>query len=37
MGRYYGVKIRQGIMTIDQVPALWRVVTEKWLKENKAE
>lgn len=34
MGRYYGLKIRSGEMTLDQVPKLWKTVTEKWLKEN---
>jgi len=34
MGRYYGVKIHNNIMTIEQVPALWQAVTEKWLREN---
>ena len=37
MGRYYGTKIRQGVMTIEQVPTLWRAVTEKWLAENQTE
>ena len=32
MGRYYGLKIRSGEMTL--VPKLWKKVTEKWLKEN---
>ena len=34
MGRYYGLKIRSGEMTLEQVPKLWKKVTEKWLKEN---
>lgn len=37
MGRYYGVKIHNGIITIAQVPQLWKAVTEKWLRENPAE
>lgn len=34
MGRFYGMKILAGEMTIDDVPKLWRTVTEKWLNEN---
>lgn len=34
MGRYYGLKIRSEEMTLEQVPKLWKTVTEKWLKEN---
>ncbi len=34
MGRYYGIKIKNGIMTIDQVPKLWRKSAEEWLKNN---
>lgn len=34
MGRFYGLKIRDGDMTIKDVPKLWVKVTEKWLKEN---
>jgi len=37
MGRYYGVKINNNIMTIEQVPSLWQAVTEKWLRENPVE
>ena len=37
MGRYYGDKIHKEIMTIEQVPTLWRAVTEKWLAENQTE
>lgn len=34
MGRFYGTKILNGEMTLDEVPALWRPATEKWLEEN---
>ena len=34
MGRFYGIKILSGEITIDEVPALWRKSTEKWLEEN---
>lgn len=33
MGQFYGLKILAEKMTLDQVPKLWRTVTEKWLKE----
>lgn len=33
MGRFYGLKILVGEITLDQVPKLWRTITEKWLKE----
>lgn len=31
MGRFYGVKIKNGEMAIDEVPKLWKNVTENWL------
>lgn len=34
MGRFYGIKIKNGDITIDDVPKLWRTVTERWLEEN---
>lgn len=34
MGRFYGTKILADEMALEQVPKLWRTVTEKWLKEN---
>ncbi len=34
MGRFYGIKILNGYMTIEDVPKLWRAATEKWLAEN---
>ncbi len=35
MGRFYGLKIKNGSMTIKDVPKLWRVTTENWLSINK--
>lgn len=37
MGRFYGIKIKQGKITIDEVPPLWRTLTEKWMSENQEE
>lgn len=34
MGRFYGIKIQNGYMTIKEVPKLWENSTKKWLKEN---
>lgn len=34
MGRFYGIKILKGDITIEEVPKLWRTATEKWLAEN---
>ena len=34
MGRFYGTKILNGEMTLEEVPPLWRKSTEKWLQEN---
>lgn len=34
MGRFYGIKIKNGDMTIEQVPKLWKTVTENWLLQN---
>ena len=34
MGRFYGVKILLGEMTIDEVPPLWKNSTEQWLLNN---
>lgn len=31
MGRFYGLKIKNGDMTIEQVPKLWKTVTENWI------
>lgn len=34
MARFYGLQIQAGKLTIDEVPKLWKAVTEKWLKQN---
>ncbi len=34
MGRFYGLKIKNGDITLEQVPKLWRIKTEIWLSEN---
>lgn len=34
MGRFYGLKVKNREMTIDNVPKLWKATTEKWLKNN---
>ena len=34
MGEFYGLKVKAGTITIDQVPSLWKKATEKWLKEH---
>jgi len=34
MGAFYGLRIRRGVITIDEVPNFWRAKTEKWLKDN---
>lgn len=34
MGRFYGIKIKNGEMTIDEVPKLWRTATENWIENN---
>lgn len=33
MGRFYGERIRKGEITLDDVPKLWKAVTEKWLRQ----
>lgn len=37
MAKFYGIKIQRGDRTLEDVPALWRVQVEKWLKDNPAE
>ncbi len=37
MGRYYGEKILAGILTIGDVPALWKSATQNWLNEQEKE
>lgn len=34
MARFYGSKILSGMMTLDEVPRLWKTQTEKWLEQN---
>lgn len=34
MGKFYGLKIKDGEKTLEDVPKLWKAATEKWLKEN---
>lgn len=37
MARFYGMCIKAGEMTLEEVPKLWRKKTEKWFQENKKE
>lgn len=34
MGRFYGLKVLNGDMYLENVPRLWRLETEHWLEEN---
>lgn len=34
MGRFYGIKIKNGDMAIENVPKLWKTPTETWLQSN---
>lgn len=34
MGAFYGLRIRSGIMTLEEVPAFWRAKVDKWLVDN---
>ncbi len=34
MGEFYGKRIRNDIITIEQVPTYWLDKTQKWLEEN---
>lgn len=34
MARFYGSKILSGMMTLEDVPKLWRAATQKWLEQN---
>ncbi len=34
MARFYGLRIRAGIMAVEEVPKLWRTKTELWLEQN---
>lgn len=37
MGRFYGLKIQAGEITLEDVPKLWKSATEAWLEENTEE
>lgn len=37
MGKYYGLKIQQKEMALEDVPKLWKNATEKWLAEKEGE
>ena len=37
MGRFYGLKIRAGEMTLEEVQTWWKPQVEKWLRENPEE
>lgn len=34
MGRFYGIKVKNGDIVLEDVPALWRSLTRTWLKNN---
>ena len=34
MGRFYGLKITNGEISLEQVPKLWRTATENWILAN---
>ncbi len=34
MAKFYGLKIKDGELTITDVPKLWRTAVKKWLEEN---
>lgn len=34
MARFYGLRIRSGIITLEEVPKLWKTKTELWLEQN---
>ena len=34
MARFYGIKIKNNEMTLEEVPKLWRAGTERWLQIN---
>ena len=37
MGRFYGIRILNEVMTMEEVPKLWKQTTEQWLSENMQE
>jgi hypothetical protein len=34
MGKFYGLKIKNGDITVENVPKLWRKAVDQWLSEN---
>ncbi len=34
MGRFYGERIKRGEIILDDVPKLWKAITEKWIRNN---
>ena len=34
MGRFYGIKVKNGELELEEVPKLWRKSAELWLSEN---
>lgn len=34
MGRFYGLKVLNEEMTLEEVPKLWKKATQQWLNEN---
>lgn len=34
MAKFYGLKIKNGSLSVGEVPKLWRAATEKWLEAN---
>ena len=34
MGAFYGMQIKSGNITTEDVPKLWKASVEKWMKEN---
>lgn len=34
MGRFYGIKVLNGYMHIEDVPRIWRNATQEWMDKN---
>ncbi len=34
MGKFFGLKIKNGDITVENVPKLWRKAVDQWLSEN---
>ncbi len=34
MGKFYGLKIKNGDITVENVPKLWRKAVDQWLSKN---